>query len=137
MREPGRRRTRQRARSAVVLVAALVLAACSESAVERSLAPTNRAEELDQAIAELVAMPGGPPGAIVVVQDGEERTVHAAGVADVETGALPKVDDHLRVASVAKAFSGRRRWRWSTRACCRSTTPSANDSRTSPRSGAR
>ncbi|MTD17201.1 serine hydrolase [Nakamurella sp. YIM 132087] len=66
----------------------------------------DRAALLDQALAELVAMPGGPPGAIAVVQIGDERTVHTAGFADVETKTDIDVDDHMRIASVAKAFSG-------------------------------
>ena len=61
---------------------------------------------LDQALAELVAMPGGVPGVIAVVQVGNDRTVHTAGYADVKTKTKPTVNDHLRVASVAKAFSG-------------------------------
>jgi D-alanyl-D-alanine carboxypeptidase len=51
-------------------------------------------------------MPGGPPGVIAVVQVGDERTVHTAGVADLATGRAPTVDDHMRIASTAKAFSG-------------------------------
>lgn len=65
-----------------------------------------RVAALELSIAELVAMPGGPPGAVVVVQIGDDRTVHVGGVADVATGAAPDVDDHMRIASVAKAFSG-------------------------------
>jgi D-alanyl-D-alanine carboxypeptidase len=61
---------------------------------------------LDQALAELVAMPGGPPGVISIVQVGDDRTVHTAGVADVKTGAAPDIGDHMRIASAAKAFSG-------------------------------
>jgi D-alanyl-D-alanine carboxypeptidase len=55
---------------------------------------------------ELVAMPSGPPGVVVVVQRGGEPTVHTAGVADVSTGRPPEGDDQMRIASVAKAFSG-------------------------------
>jgi D-alanyl-D-alanine carboxypeptidase len=87
---------------AVVLAPAL--AACSDtSATENQLDPDER---LDQALGELVAMPGGPPGAIVVVQRGSDRSVHAAGVAEVGAEDPPDVDDHMRLASVAKAFSG-------------------------------
>ncbi len=64
------------------------------------------AVDLDRALAELVAMPGGPPGAIAVVQIGDDRTVHTAGVSDVATGAAPSPDQHMRIASTAKAFSG-------------------------------
>lgn len=51
-------------------------------------------------------MPGGPPGVISVVQVGDDRTVHTAGVGDLSTGAAPADNDHMRVASAAKAFSG-------------------------------
>lgn len=61
---------------------------------------------LDQALAELVAMPGGPPGVISIVQIGDERTVHTAGVAEVGSDTPPAADDFMRIASVAKAFSG-------------------------------
>jgi D-alanyl-D-alanine carboxypeptidase len=59
-------------------------------------------EQLDQ----LVRAPGGPPGAIAVLQrDGRTRVVRA-GVADLATGRPPSTRDHMRVASTAKAFSG-------------------------------
>jgi D-alanyl-D-alanine carboxypeptidase len=83
----------------------------STSSAPPSTAPTSstspdRAALLDQALAELVAMPGGPPGVIAIVQIGEDRTVHTAGYADVQTKTTPTADDSLRIASVAKAFSG-------------------------------
>jgi D-alanyl-D-alanine carboxypeptidase len=53
-----------------------------------------------------VAMPGGPPGAISIVQVGDDVEVHAAGVAEVGSDAPPDAQNHMRVASVAKAFSG-------------------------------
>ena len=67
---------------------------------------TSKSADLDRALEELVAMPGGPPGAISVVQVGNEQTVHTAGVSDLATGAAPAIGDHMRVASAAKAFSG-------------------------------
>jgi len=51
-------------------------------------------------------MPGGPPGVIAITQVGDDKTVHTAGVADLATGEAPAMDDYMRVASVAKAFSG-------------------------------
>ena len=60
---------------------------------------------LRQAIAELVAMPGGPPGVAVTVQVGSSRSFYAGGVAALG-GRAPRIGDQMRVASVAKAFSG-------------------------------
>ena len=67
--------------------------------------PGGAEAELERAVAELAAMPGGPPGVVVVVQRGDRRTVHAAGEVEVGAGVAPTVDDHVRVASVAKAFT--------------------------------
>lgn len=61
---------------------------------------------LDHALDALVAMEGGPPGAIAIVQRGGVRRVHSAGVADVRTRRPIRPWDHMRVASVAKAYSG-------------------------------
>jgi D-alanyl-D-alanine carboxypeptidase len=62
---------------------------------------------LDSALEELVAMEGGPPGIIAIVQRGDHEEVHAFGVADLEDPTrLMSADDRMRVASTAKAFSG-------------------------------
>ncbi|MET0864313.1 MAG: serine hydrolase domain-containing protein, partial [Nakamurella sp.] len=101
-----------------VAAAGLVLAGCTSSNTESasSAAPSSSAAaaaaadsksaDLDRSLAELVAMPGGPPGVIAIVQVDDDRTVHTAGVGDLATGAAPTVLDHMRVASAAKAFSG-------------------------------
>ncbi|MFI8895645.1 serine hydrolase domain-containing protein [Streptomyces paradoxus] len=61
---------------------------------------------LQRQLDELVATPGGPPGVIVVLQrDGAPRVLRA-GVADLESGRPIEPDDHMRIASTAKAFSG-------------------------------
>lgn len=64
------------------------------------------AARLDLAMEELVSMPGGPPAVVGVVQIGDDKTTHAAGVVDVTGDVEPTADDHMRIASVAKAFSG-------------------------------
>ena len=61
---------------------------------------------LDRALKKLVAMPGGPPGVIAVVQRGNQFKMHSFGVADLSNGRPMRIDDHMRIASVAKAFSG-------------------------------
>jgi D-alanyl-D-alanine carboxypeptidase len=55
---------------------------------------------------ELVASPGGPPGAIVTLFRNGRTTVLTAGVADVATRRAPRATDYMRIASIAKAFSG-------------------------------
>jgi D-alanyl-D-alanine carboxypeptidase len=62
---------------------------------------------LERAIERFVRVKGGPPAVVAVVQRGDgEPKLFAAGVADTSTEAPPTIDDHMRLASVAKAFSG-------------------------------
>ncbi len=53
-----------------------------------------------------MGLPEGPPGAIAVIQRGDDRDVHVAGVANVKTGAPLRAEKHMRIASVSKAISG-------------------------------
>ena len=54
----------------------------------------------------LVLAPGGPIGAIATLDRNGRTTVLRAGRADVTRPGAPRVGDHMRIASVAKAFSG-------------------------------
>ena len=72
----------------------------------RAAASTRADRALDRALMRLVAMHDGPPGVIAVVSRGRRPLVHAFGVADVGTGRVPVIMDPMRLASVAKAFSG-------------------------------
>ncbi|MFD3546725.1 serine hydrolase domain-containing protein [Streptomyces sp. NPDC058655] len=65
-----------------------------------------RTAALRQELRDLVGAPGGPPGVIAVLRDHDRTEVYRAGVADIESGRPPKASDHMRIASVAKAFSG-------------------------------
>jgi len=100
-------RTITRSLVAAGAIAALALAGGIGASGARTPPPTSSlSADLDLALAELVAMPGGPPGVISIVQVGDDITVHTAGVAEVGSDTAPAADDYLRVASVAKAFSG-------------------------------
>jgi D-alanyl-D-alanine carboxypeptidase len=91
--------------------AALVLASGAALAVTTTDAGALRGAEsldaeLDRALQELVAMDGGPPGAIAIVQRGQSREVHSFGVRNLK-GDLPlRAKDHMRQASTSKAYSG-------------------------------
>jgi D-alanyl-D-alanine carboxypeptidase len=54
----------------------------------------------------LVAAPGGPVGAIATLYRDGRTTVLRAGRADVTRPGAPRAGDHMRIASIAKAFSG-------------------------------
>lgn len=103
------RTTRRRVgRGTASSVAVLLAAACITTAASASAASSSSSADtaLDQSLQQLVRTPGGPPGAISVVQRGGAITVHTAGVSDLQTGAALAGDEHVRAASVAKAFSG-------------------------------
>jgi D-alanyl-D-alanine carboxypeptidase len=88
------------------LVIAVALAGATAAAPTANGATQSSGEALDAALATFVAAKGGPPGIAVVVQTGATPELHTAGVADVGTRAPITVDDNMRLASVAKAFSG-------------------------------
>jgi D-alanyl-D-alanine carboxypeptidase len=54
----------------------------------------------------LVSAPAGPIGAIATLYRDGRTTVLTAGRADVTRPRAPRVGDHMRIASIAKAFSG-------------------------------
>ncbi|MGD0313392.1 MAG: serine hydrolase domain-containing protein [Acidimicrobiales bacterium] len=61
---------------------------------------------LAKALQHLVTTPGGPPGAIALVQVGGQIQVTTAGVGNVVTREPISANDTVRIASVSKAFSG-------------------------------
>jgi D-alanyl-D-alanine carboxypeptidase len=87
------------------LAAALVVVACAFLA-PAALAQGATKAGLQRQLDALVAAEGGPPGAIVTLRRGSRITTLSAGVADVETRRRPRATDYMRIASVAKAFSG-------------------------------
>ena len=85
--------------------AATALAAWSGFATAAaSAAPT--AADVQRGLERLVEAPGGPPGAIATMYRDGRLTVLRAGRADVKRERAPRPTDHMRIASVAKAFSG-------------------------------
>jgi D-alanyl-D-alanine carboxypeptidase len=88
--------------TALVLTVVLGFGPGSAAAAEAD----RRDAALDRALDALVQMPGGPPGVIATVQRRGEVRLHRAGVAEIGVAEPIKRRDHLRIASVAKAFSG-------------------------------
>ena len=71
------------------------------------IAPARIADgELRRALGDLVRVPGGPPGAIAVIRRDGRSAVYRAGVKDLANGRPWSWLDHMRIASVAKAYSG-------------------------------
>ena len=61
---------------------------------------------LQNALERLTEMRGGPPGAAAVVQRGGRRRLYVAGTANLQNRGLWRGQDHMRIASVSKAYSG-------------------------------
>ncbi|MFE1299808.1 serine hydrolase domain-containing protein [Streptomyces sp. NPDC014802] len=101
----GRTACGPRARAAVVVAACLAVLG---PATVATAAPADPYDDraLQQQIEQLVHSDGGPPGVIAVLQRDRDTRVLRAGVADLATGRPPQINDHMRIASTAKAFSG-------------------------------
>lgn len=94
-----------RSRSIVVPGAVVALAVLLPAA--DAVAQTNQAERaIEQRLNRIVGADGGPPGAIATLRRDGRTTVLSAGRADVRRSESPQANDSMRIASVAKAFSG-------------------------------
>jgi D-alanyl-D-alanine carboxypeptidase len=98
----GRRRIPSFVFAAVATVGTVVPAVAASAAAKPSQAQTAFAT----ALKELTTMPGGPPGAVAVVQIGRRTQVVSVGLGDVAAKARPGVGDIARIASVSKAYNG-------------------------------
>jgi D-alanyl-D-alanine carboxypeptidase len=85
-------------------IVSLALLAAAPAAHATPAARADRA--LDRGLVRLVGQPGGPPGGIVTVYRDGAIHVHTVGVANIATEQRWRAWDHMRIASVAKAFSG-------------------------------
>jgi len=87
--------------SVLATVVCLALALSAGSAA----AKTTDAQVL-KGLEGLVTSPGGPPGAIATLYRNGKLTTLSTGRADNKKATKPRATDHMRIASVAKAFSG-------------------------------
>ncbi len=91
-------------RGLVPLLAVLVFVVAAAPAIA---SPAKRADrKLDRALQDLVDMDGGPPGVAAIVDRGRGAKLHRAGVRSVRSESPLRKRDHMRIASVAKAFNG-------------------------------
>jgi D-alanyl-D-alanine carboxypeptidase len=94
-----------------VLLAGLVMAAAAgalavpSSGVARPRARTTDAT-VQRLLNRLLAAPGGPIGAILTLNRRGHTTVLRAGRADATRPGAPRLGDHMRIASITKAYTG-------------------------------
>lgn len=101
-----RSRSRVRPRLSVAVLAASAAVAALVQPAQATGTPPHPDRALHKLLDDLVRTPGGPPGVIALMRQGERTAAYRAGVADIRTGRPPRTTDHMRIASVAKAFSG-------------------------------
>ncbi len=94
------------ARVGVALALALAALLTAAGAAAASDATRSADSLLDQALRGLVTTQGGPAGAVAVIQRGGSIALHRAGVGNLRSGRAIRGTDHMRLASVSKAFSG-------------------------------
>jgi D-alanyl-D-alanine carboxypeptidase len=91
--------------SALAAVLAVTAAALGSPVPGRAATRTSDAA-VKRGLEGLVAAKDGPPGAIATLYSRGRLTVLTAGRADVTRPGAPRASDHMRIASIAKAFSG-------------------------------
>ncbi|WP_236242530.1 serine hydrolase [Streptomyces sp. CC228A] len=102
---PSRTRVRRfRAGLSATALAAVALGALLPTA--QAAGGSDADQRLQRQLDRLVAQDDGPPGAIAVLTREGRTRVYTAGVGNLATGRPPHLDDHMRIASIAKAFSG-------------------------------
>ncbi|MEV4948961.1 serine hydrolase domain-containing protein [Streptomyces sp. NPDC053755] len=101
---PARSRGRLRPSVAVLSVTAALGALAQPVGASETPQPPDKS--LQKQLNDLVRTDGGPPGVIALMQVNDRTTVYRAGVADTKSGRPPRANDHMRLASVAKAYSG-------------------------------
>ncbi len=85
-------------------MAATLVVAGTAASTAGAATPSKAA--LGRALDGIVDGRGGPPGVEVLIRRGGRTEYLARGVADVRSGRRPARRDHMRMASVAKAYSG-------------------------------
>ncbi|MDO8187866.1 serine hydrolase domain-containing protein [Conexibacter sp. JD483] len=94
-------------RSSLILPIATVAAAATllPSAAGAAGITTTDAAAVKRGLERLVAARDGPPGAIATLHRGGRTIVLRAGRAQVGRNGAPRASDHMRIASVAKAYN--------------------------------
>jgi D-alanyl-D-alanine carboxypeptidase len=90
-------------RARLVLIAALTLVAVAAPA---SAGAAGIDRKLNNALDQIVASKDGPPGLSVLLRTGHGREFLTRGTANTKTGRKPNPNDHMRLASMAKAYNG-------------------------------
>src|SRR5262245_5163274 len=93
-------------RSAMAVIGRVSLAALAIVAVAApSAGAAGIDRKLNNALDQIVASKEGPPGLSVLLRTGDGRVFLTRGTATTKTGRKPTPHDHMRIASMAKAYN--------------------------------
>jgi D-alanyl-D-alanine carboxypeptidase len=92
-------------RHRLALLTVAFLAALATIASPGEVDASSRAN-LNRALDRIMDVPNGPPGISMQIVKNGRSEYYRRGVANVKTGAKPRLRHRFRIASVAKAFSG-------------------------------
>ena len=87
-----------------MVVGALALPASAGAGILSKNDPSARA--LNRALDRIVDAKNGPPGLTVVIRRGSRQEFRSRGYGDLKAKRRPRLSDHYRIASMAKAFNG-------------------------------
>jgi D-alanyl-D-alanine carboxypeptidase len=94
------------ATASAAAIAILALTSAPQALAVSANATRPADAQLQRALRKLVARRDGPPGVAVMLQRGKRASFSTAGVGEVGRRRRIAPSDHMRLASVAKAFSG-------------------------------
>ena len=89
----------------LMLSALLVFGAVLAGPVVSSQAATTK-QNFEKSLDAVMAQENGPPGISVQIVKNGKSQYFSRGKGNLKTGAKPKLKEHFRIASVAKAFNG-------------------------------
>lgn len=90
---------------ALTLSVVFALAAFAAGPLSASQAATTK-QTFEKSLDAVMAAENGPPGISVQITRNGKAEYFSRGVGNVKSGNSPKLKEHFRIASVAKAFSG-------------------------------
>lgn len=88
------------------LIAVILLALACAAVPAAGAAAKSTPADVQRGLERLITSPGGPPGAVATIYRDGRLTTLRAGRADIKRPGAPRATDHMRIASIAKAFSG-------------------------------
>lgn len=89
-----------------ILVSAVLISLFAGSLAASANASPATDTAFKKSLDRLMKAQNGPPGVTVQIRSSGKSKYYSRGISNIAAGSKPKLADHARIASVAKAFSG-------------------------------